>query len=64
MKTTAQRLHKRNPHTHHHRVKPAAKHRVRQGGLSGENEFLPEPPRTTGVRPSREKAAPEFFDIQ
>jgi hypothetical protein len=62
MKTTAERIHKRNPHTHSHRPKPAAKSHIRQGGVSGENEFLPELPKAKGQYHSpREKASPEFL---
>ena len=63
MKTAEAHIHKRNPHSHRHRIKPIKKNHARQPGLSGENEFLPEPPKA-GVRPSREKAASEFLRLE
>jgi hypothetical protein len=60
MKTNAARTKKRDPHSHSHRAKPAHKEIVHRKFISGEDAFLPEP-RTAGVDPSREKAAPEFL---
>ena len=63
MKTSKARMHRADPHTHSHR-KPSTHKPHREPEVPGEDKFLPESPRQTGIRSGREKKAPEFYEIQ
>jgi hypothetical protein len=54
MKTIKARLHKRNPHVNHHQ-KPRPEKPHREQEISGEDRFLFEPSRITGLTSGREK---------
>jgi hypothetical protein len=61
MKTTAERTHKRNPHTHQR--KPFAKKSNPKQEKDQVDEFFHQESRS-GIRSSREKSAPVFIETE